>query len=327
MSGVSYWRTSAPSHVLRSLRILERSSAFSLVPQDDSAKYLVKTNFKGFRLLIGNPHKCECKKEQPCIHVLFVLTQHLKLPYTSDLLFQEGLNEIILTNLIQEVQPEIKEYNSCVFCKEQENLVECKDCRKKFHWICLELASKVRNSTLACPGCNSTVRKEDYSLKNSCSHCKMILDKAFYRCLFCITQDFFLCQNCYTDKKIHRFHPFVFEGCWARRFNDKESHRNVLASLQYREINPEDYQALLLLDEGGKTSPMSFEKFLSLERRLCSSLEMNSCCPICLERFVEEECIALPCGHVLHIECGKNWLTTYKDECPVDHIKVCTFRD
>lgn len=323
MSGVSYWRTAPPSHVDKSIKILQRTNNFSFLEQKGLGRYVVEVNSKRFRLLIGNPHKCECKRGQPCIHVLFILTQHLQIPYASDLLFQEGLNEIILTNLLTELESRVRVDNRCLFCNDQENLVKCNNCSEKFHWICLELATKMRNTPIACPSCKSTVKKGDYLLRNSCSHCKVNLEKSYYRCLFCIAKDVFLCQNCYIDKKVHSLHPFVFETSTPQLFNNTESRRNIVASLQYREINPEDYQALLFLDEGSKTSPLSLEKFWKLERRMCNSLEINSSCPICLERFSKEtECIALPCGHVLHIRCGEDWLTLYKDECPVDHAKV-----
>ncbi len=39
-------------------------------------------------------------------------------------------------------------------------------------------------------------------------------------------------------------------------------------------------------------------------------------CPICLENFVENETVAmLPCGHIFHIECVKEWFSI-KYECP-----------
>lgn len=326
MSGVSCWRTHASSQVLKSLSILQRSNSFSLVPQSDPGKFLVKSNFKTFRLCIGNPHTCACKKEQPCIHVLFVLTHHHQVSFTSDLLFQEGLSEVILMSLLREVEPQLKDSSSCFFCKDQKNVVGCEYCEQKFHKVCLELAAKMRKSVVTCPKCKSQIKEGDHWLENTCNHCKSVLEKTYYRCLFCLTQNYSLCYRCYQSKKIHTFHPFVFESSYFQSSNNSESCRNEIALMQYREITPEDYQALLLLDDGRRTFPLKMDQFRNLEKRLCNSLEADSSCPICLERFSEAtECVVLPCGHVLHFECGQNWLTTYKNECPVDHTKViCT---
>lgn len=320
---MSCWRTEASSQVLKSFSILKRSNSFSLVPQSDSGKFLVKSNFKTFRLRIGNPHTCECKKEQPCIHVLFVLTHHMQVSFTSDLLFQEGLSEVILLSLLRGVEPQLKNLSSCFFCKDKKNVVGCEYCGEKFHKVCLKLAAKMRNSVVACPKCKSEIKEGDHWLNNTCNHCKSVLEETYYRCLFCMTQNYFLCYSCYQSKRIHTSHPFVFESSCCQSFNNYRPCRNEVSSLQYREITPEDYQTLLLLDEGEKNFPLKLNQFQNLEKRLCNSLEAESSCPICLERFSKAtKCVVLPCGHVLHLKCGQNWLTTYKNECPVDHTKV-----
>lgn len=88
--------------------------------------------------------------------------------------------------------------------------------------------------------------------------------------------------------------------------------------LQYRELTPEDYELLCLLDETlpkKNTAPPNV--VTSLPRALardCTTTE----CQICLTRLDPYMCVvSLPCGHAFHPDCISRWLTQCKGTCPL----------
>lgn len=102
-----------------------------------------------------------------------------------------------------------------------------------------------------------------------------------------------------------------------------------VVELLYREITPEDYDLLLLLDEmvPKKTlAPQALEK-LQVVR---AGQRRHDSCGICLmpwqdgEEEEEEDIVSVPCpaAHEFHRSCVTKWLTQCKNSCPVDHAAL-----
>lgn len=92
-----------------------------------------------------------------------------------------------------------------------------------------------------------------------------------------------------------------------------------IRELMSRDLNPEDYELLLLLDEGlNKAKTMSPEIAAALPRATGSAW-VNQECMICLCALEEDEDVRrLPgCGHLFHAPCAQRWLTSSKATCPL----------
>lgn len=94
-----------------------------------------------------------------------------------------------------------------------------------------------------------------------------------------------------------------------------------LARLQYREVTPEDYELLCLLDEEipkrGRKTP---EALVAGLPRLRAG-EDGACrqCQICLTPLAADALVfRLPCQHAaFHPACITQWLTEYSGTCPL----------
>lgn len=88
--------------------------------------------------------------------------------------------------------------------------------------------------------------------------------------------------------------------------------------LQYRELTPEDYELLCLLDECvPNKNTASQERVTSLPRMQGCDVAVTEC-HICFGRLDPSSCVVpLPCGHVFHSECISKWLTQCKGTCPL----------
>ena len=94
-------------------------------------------------------------------------------------------------------------------------------------------------------------------------------------------------------------------------------------SLQHRELTPEDYELLLLLDELVKNRTVSraaldsFTVFAAEEGLTCEQ------CAVCLEQYcIGQELKQLPCSHFFHTNCIEQWLSTVSMNCPLDGLPV-----
>lgn len=86
-----------------------------------------------------------------------------------------------------------------------------------------------------------------------------------------------------------------------------------------RDITPEDYELLCMLDEGvKKKSLMSLEAAAALPRATGTDW-INEECRICLCALEEDEDVRMlpTCGHLFHAPCAERWLSTSKDTCPL----------
>jgi hypothetical protein len=88
--------------------------------------------------------------------------------------------------------------------------------------------------------------------------------------------------------------------------------------LQYRELTPEDYDLLCLLDEAvpkKDTTPVTVVTGLP---RILSGDANTTECRICMARIEPNvPVVPLPCGHTFHAECVSRWLTQCKGTCPL----------
>mmetsp|Transcript_50633 Transcript_50633/g.156715 ORF Transcript_50633/g.156715 Transcript_50633/m.156715 type:complete len:198 (-) Transcript_50633:115-708(-) len=96
-----------------------------------------------------------------------------------------------------------------------------------------------------------------------------------------------------------------------------------LVRLQYREVTPEDYDLLCLLDEAlpkrGTTPESTVIRLNIVPARDCNS----STCHICLSEMQPHASVRqLPCQHAFHPECISKWLTQCKGTCPVCSLPI-----
>lgn len=86
-----------------------------------------------------------------------------------------------------------------------------------------------------------------------------------------------------------------------------------------RDLTPEDYELLCMLDEGvKKSSLLSAEAAAALPRAIGTDW-INQECRICLCALEEDEDVRMlpTCGHVFHACCAERWLSTSKNTCPL----------
>jgi len=97
-----------------------------------------------------------------------------------------------------------------------------------------------------------------------------------------------------------------------------------IRELMNRELTPEDYELLLLLDEGIKKSrTLSAAAAASLPKAQGAAWVGESC-GICLcDLETDEDVRCLPkCGHCFHANCAAHWLGKSKASCPLCGIEV-----
>jgi len=86
-----------------------------------------------------------------------------------------------------------------------------------------------------------------------------------------------------------------------------------------RELTPEDYELLLLLDEGVKKAKTLSTSAAAALPHACGTAWHDEECRVCLCAMEEGEDVrVLPaCGHCYHGPCIERWLTTSRCSCPV----------
>ncbi|CAE7738284.1 ATL7 [Symbiodinium pilosum] len=97
--------------------------------------------------------------------------------------------------------------------------------------------------------------------------------------------------------------------------------RREIMKLQYREVTPEDYELLCLLDESlpkKNTLPEALVQGLPL----VPVVDRSSKCQVCLLELGDTKVPQLPCGHVFHFECACKWFTSCSARCPVCQVSI-----
>lgn len=92
-----------------------------------------------------------------------------------------------------------------------------------------------------------------------------------------------------------------------------------IRELMSRDITPEDYELLLLLDEGVKKAKTFSPDVASALPRAAGAAWVNEECSICLCALEEDEDVRMlpECGHCFHAPCAQRWLTSSKANCPL----------
>lgn len=97
-----------------------------------------------------------------------------------------------------------------------------------------------------------------------------------------------------------------------------------LIDIQHREITPEDYELLLLLENA--VAPRTVDRG-SLHLLVVVPAEtlslVGEICAICMELFELSQAVkVLPCRHSFHSLCIDHWLSNSSQDCPLDGLAV-----
>lgn len=105
---------------------------------------------------------------------------------------------------------------------------------------------------------------------------------------------------------------------------DNNNQTNRIADLQHREIGPEDYELLLLLDASIAPKTVSTSFLTSLRVVIVEEANLlGELCAICIEPYREsDKAKQLPCQHYFHENCIDNWLSNASLNCPLDGVSV-----
>lgn len=92
-----------------------------------------------------------------------------------------------------------------------------------------------------------------------------------------------------------------------------------IRELMSRELTPEDYELLSLLDEGVKKAKTMNPEAAAALPRAPGTDWVNEECRICLCALEEDEDVRMlpQCRHLFHAPCAERWLTSSKATCPL----------
>lgn len=92
-----------------------------------------------------------------------------------------------------------------------------------------------------------------------------------------------------------------------------------IRDLMSRELTPEDYELLLLLDEGVKKAKTLSPDVAAVLPKAVGRAWIDEACSICLCALEEDEDVRMlpACGHCFHAPCAERWLTSEKATCPL----------
>lgn len=96
-----------------------------------------------------------------------------------------------------------------------------------------------------------------------------------------------------------------------------------IMNLQNREITPEDYDLLLLLDESIPKKTLKSTVRSKFTKTEVSESLVGDVCGVCMDQFVIAEKITkLSCNHIFHTPCIDQWLSSYSTKCPIDGLSL-----
>jgi len=107
----------------------------------------------------------------------------------------------------------------------------------------------------------------------------------------------------------------------VRRISEVESQ---IQMMQFRDIDPEDFELLRLLDETNpRTNQGALMSTIGSLPRIEACRCLSSTCGICLEPFAADALLTqLPCQHPFCTQCIEVWLTTCKSNCPICQTNI-----
>jgi len=114
----------------------------------------------------------------------------------------------------------------------------------------------------------------------------------------------------------------------AIRISQQQTHESGLSFAQIsdmanRELTPEDYELLLLLDSQIAKPTVSEEKLDSLTESKYDGTQDLSECTICMCPYDNGDDLKhLPCKHFFHNECVSTWLSKHSKTCPLCNAAV-----
>lgn len=105
---------------------------------------------------------------------------------------------------------------------------------------------------------------------------------------------------------------------------DGGSHMNKIIDLQHRDLTPEDYELLLMLDDSIAPKTVSESLLQSLVVKTAEEARtVGELCSICMELYQASQTVKqLPCAHFFHEDCIDMWLSNSSLNCPLDGLAV-----
>ena len=99
---------------------------------------------------------------------------------------------------------------------------------------------------------------------------------------------------------------------------------NLLIELQHRDLTPEDYELLLMLDASVAPKTVSSNVLQSLVVVTVDVAGLvGELCSICMEAYQTTQMTkTLPCAHTFHSDCIDHWLSTASQNCPLDGLAI-----
>lgn len=100
-----------------------------------------------------------------------------------------------------------------------------------------------------------------------------------------------------------------------------------LLELSNRDLTPEDYELLLLLDNTVQKKTLKADAIAKFDERELGAddpcITANDCCSVCLVNYAQGERVkVLPCSHVFHCDCIVPWLKAHSQACPLCNTKL-----
>jgi E3 ubiquitin-protein ligase ZSWIM2 len=90
-----------------------------------------------------------------------------------------------------------------------------------------------------------------------------------------------------------------------------------IIDLMYRDIDPEDFEALSKLDEGLPKRSIAGQSLIEKLPQMTAMECGVTSCGVCLAEVAANSLVVkLPCGHGFHPPCISKWLTQCKNSCP-----------
>jgi len=96
----------------------------------------------------------------------------------------------------------------------------------------------------------------------------------------------------------------------------------TILELSSRELTPEDYEMLLLLDKVIEKKTVNSDILKSLNETIVDESTTGNCPICCCDFELGEKIKTLNCTHSFHVNCVTEWLTNHSQSCPLCNAKV-----